>query len=439
MAITIPTVAPAPSATIIPRKSVVVFTPTLGIQQVETITCAAGNASSSANATVTVTGTGISGSPVAVTVALTSGDTPYVYAAKMRAALAANVAIAAVYTVGGAGLEITLTKIVAAANVSDLAIAITAGTTGITAVATSINTVVGVAAGVAVNIPGKVMGYEGDITEVEREAPADDGLLRPDRSVATEVNESITLEVEDVNIIASIFGGSLSGGLRGGTFRAYCLDPDDAAGTVAVLSNSVAGVVELDGGYDLVSGQLTSAKLKFTPLARLTLTADQTIAVPSASYDPTKTIIPRKMFVSFTPVVAGVAGAQQDVFTKSISYSHSIEKVERKVPDATDGMLRPDRVVITKLGEEFEAEIEDVATVLTTMFSGLSVAKVDGFVRILAVDPDDVSGSAALATNTFNAALYLDGGEEFAANQVSSAKIRIRVLSKLLIIPDATS
>jgi hypothetical protein len=272
MPLTLPSVTFDATKTIIPRKSYVVWTPNAGIAQVETITCA-GNATSSADATVTVTGTGISGSPVAVTVPLTNGDTPYVYAKKIRAAIAANAPISAVYRAGGAGLEVTLTKIVPAANVTDLAIAIAAGTTGITAVSTSINTVPGVAA-TAVELIGKVVKYGNDMQEVEREVPDEDGLLRPDRIVAISHDETFLFELEDINRLAEIFGG-LQNAKRTGTVRVIVVDPDDAAGTAAVASNTVAATVELDGGLTFNAGEVAKATLKFTPLAKVTMTADE--------------------------------------------------------------------------------------------------------------------------------------------------------------------
>lgn len=97
------------------------------------------------NATVTVTAAAVAGSPVAVNVAVAAGDTAAEWAEKVRTALAANSAIAAQYDVGGADENITLTKIVAAANDDTLNIALANGTcSGITEDTTSDDTTAGV-------------------------------------------------------------------------------------------------------------------------------------------------------------------------------------------------------------------------------------------------------------------------------------------------------
>lgn len=116
----------------------------VGTRQVETAT-AAGSASSSANATVTVTASGLTGSPIAVPVALTSGDTASVVAGKIRTALRANSVIRAFAEVTGSGTSIILTKWAKEANDGTFNIAIAAGTTGITPAASSANTTAGVA------------------------------------------------------------------------------------------------------------------------------------------------------------------------------------------------------------------------------------------------------------------------------------------------------
>lgn len=117
----------------------------LGVAQVETAT-AAGSVSGNGNAEVVITGAGITGSPITLAVAVLNGDTPTLWAAKVRAAIAANAAISALYSVGGSGTAIVLTRITPAANDGTLNIALATGTaTGITTAATSADTTAGVA------------------------------------------------------------------------------------------------------------------------------------------------------------------------------------------------------------------------------------------------------------------------------------------------------
>lgn len=88
----------------------------------------------SGNIVVRVTAAGLTGSPVDVTVALLdTDDNASKVATKIRAALAANAAIAALFTVGGSTDIVSLTKKTPAANDTTLAIALQdAGTSAVT-------------------------------------------------------------------------------------------------------------------------------------------------------------------------------------------------------------------------------------------------------------------------------------------------------------------
>lgn len=128
-----------------------------GTAQVETAT-AAGDATTSGDVTATITSAGMTGSPLAISVAILSGDTAAVWAGKVRTALAANTTIAARFTVSGTSTSIVLTRKpdsvltddtesvnILLANDSTLNIALGAGSTGVTAAPTSTNTTAGVA------------------------------------------------------------------------------------------------------------------------------------------------------------------------------------------------------------------------------------------------------------------------------------------------------
>lgn len=117
------------------------------VAQVETAT-AAGSITGSGNATVVVTAAGMTGSPKTISVAVLNGDTAAQWADKVRTALAADSAVAALFTVGGSTTAITLTRTSPAgvANDATLNISLDNGTcTGITTAATSANTTAGVA------------------------------------------------------------------------------------------------------------------------------------------------------------------------------------------------------------------------------------------------------------------------------------------------------
>ena len=116
-----------------------------GTAQVETATVI-GTIVTAGNATVIVTAAGMTGSPITTQVAVASGDTASQVADKIRTALTANTSIAALFTVGGSGADVTLTRNAPfAANDPTLNISIDNGTcTGLTAAPTSANVVMGV-------------------------------------------------------------------------------------------------------------------------------------------------------------------------------------------------------------------------------------------------------------------------------------------------------
>lgn len=117
------------------------------VAQVETAT-AAGTITGSGNATVIVTAAGMTGSPKTISVAVLNGDTASDWAAKVRTALGQDAAVTALFTVGGSGTSITLTRTSpdGVSNDATLNISLDNGTcTGITTAATSANTTAGVA------------------------------------------------------------------------------------------------------------------------------------------------------------------------------------------------------------------------------------------------------------------------------------------------------
>ena len=146
---------------------------TAGTAQVETAT-AAGTITGSGNASVVVTAAGMTGSPKTINVPVLNGDTAAVWAGKVRAALAADTAVAALFVVSGTSTSIILTRKpsktyaigatslpIRVANDSTLNIALDNGTcTGITA-ASSANTTAGVATVGAHLFDGDGKDFEG--------------------------------------------------------------------------------------------------------------------------------------------------------------------------------------------------------------------------------------------------------------------------------------
>lgn len=118
--------------------------PTTGVAQVETAQIV-GTITGSGNATFTITSAIVTGSPVAVAVAVLVDDTAAIVAGKAAVAINANAAVSThfVATVNVADLILTAKK--SAANDATLNIAYTNGTcTGLTPDATSNDTTAGV-------------------------------------------------------------------------------------------------------------------------------------------------------------------------------------------------------------------------------------------------------------------------------------------------------
>lgn len=118
-----------------------------GQSQVETATVVGTiDPGGAGNATVVVTGAGITGSPITRNVAVANNDTASQVAGKIRTDLNGVAAITALYTVGGTGATVTLTRTTPAANDGTLNISTANGTcTGLTSEASSANTTPGIA------------------------------------------------------------------------------------------------------------------------------------------------------------------------------------------------------------------------------------------------------------------------------------------------------
>jgi len=148
-----------------------------GTAQVETATIvAAGGCTSNGTMTLVLTSAGMTGSPLNVDVALTTVDhtTAALIATAARTALSAVAVVAARFTVGGTGADITLTRLpdqtitvgttdvnILPATDATLNLAIPSGL-GVTAAASSANTTSGVASSGAYIFDGDGKDFEGN-------------------------------------------------------------------------------------------------------------------------------------------------------------------------------------------------------------------------------------------------------------------------------------
>ena len=121
---------------------------TVGRKQITTQTVI-GTVATGGSMTLTVTAAGLTGSPLAISFNVDSGDIPSAVAAKAAAALSGNAAVAAMFEVDNIGADFALTRLVEAANDGTLNLAIANGTaTGVTPDGTSTATQTGLATSV---------------------------------------------------------------------------------------------------------------------------------------------------------------------------------------------------------------------------------------------------------------------------------------------------
>ena len=170
---------------------------TAGQAQVETAT-AAGTVTGSGNATVVVTAAGMTGTPKTISVPVLNGDLAATWAGKVRTALAADAAVAALFTVDGTTTTIRLTRKptatytvgtasvpLYAANDDTLNISLDNGTsTGITPAATSANTTAGILSAGVYLLDADGKDFEG-VTLAAIAAGRLGGLLISNQSTST--------------------------------------------------------------------------------------------------------------------------------------------------------------------------------------------------------------------------------------------------------------
>jgi hypothetical protein len=143
-----------------------------GVAQVETATAVGTIGSGNGNAEIIVTCDSMDNSPKTILVDVTSGDTAAVWAGKVRTALAADVDVSSVFSVGGTSADIVLTvKSINDSigvdffpdNDATINIAIDNGTcVGITPATTSANTTAGVATFGCLIYDGDGKDFEGN-------------------------------------------------------------------------------------------------------------------------------------------------------------------------------------------------------------------------------------------------------------------------------------
>lgn len=125
---------------------------------------------------------------------------------------------------------------------------------------------------------GKTLNYKQTLEKISREIPDADGLLRPDRTVAIKRLQDFGFETEEIGALPAAFGQTqdVSGNLTTGTAQCYVVDPDDAAGTAAIVTNEFKATWNLDSDLNFEAGKTTVAKLMINSLEKVQLKVDGT-------------------------------------------------------------------------------------------------------------------------------------------------------------------
>lgn len=166
------------------------------------------------------------------------------------------------------------------------------------------------------------------------------------------------------------------------------------------------------------------------------------MALPTTAFDATKTIVPRKSFVQFTPSPGGVDGTPVDLVCTVVDYAQSVQKAMRKVPGGAgtaDSVLRPDRIVFIEQEESISIELEEFDDLQSIFGAGRLSGAGDCKVKLWVVDPDDAATKAAIVSNQFKAFYELDGSIGFKVGEVAKVKIKFTAKEQVQLTVDATA
>ena len=162
------------------------------------------------------------------------------------------------------------------------------------------------------------------------------------------------------------------------------------------------------------------------------------IVLPTATFDPTKTIFGSRVYAVFSPTV----GTPFTILAKVADAVYKQSTVEAQFP-GTDGTLRPQRSCMKDAEERFElVDMEDVDSVLLN-FGGLTGRHITGTCVLWICEQDDPTGTSVREkSNAFKCAASVKAGTlKFGGGDFS--KITISILSidpaPVVFTPNATA
>jgi hypothetical protein len=124
-------------------------------------------------------------------------------------------------------------------------------------------------------------------------------------------------------------------------------------------------------------------------------------ALPTATYDPTKTVVGRQCIVSLT-----IAAASTHFLAQVASYDPTVELGRLLAPGASNGPAFTARVWQKAVAEVFKFETEEVEKVRSLLgsFVGLKTGTCTIYIR----DPEDAAATVAYKSDDFACAIYRD-------------------------------
>lgn len=125
--------------------------------------------------------------------------------------------------------------------------------------------------------------------------------------------------------------------------------------------------------------------------------------LPTATFDPSKTIVGRQCIVSLT-----IAAVSTHFLAQVAAYDPAAELGRLLAPGASNGPAYTSRVWQKAIAEIFKFETEEVEKVRSLL--GSFVGLKSGTCTIYIRDPDDAANTVAYKSDDFACAIYRDPG-----------------------------
>lgn len=156
------------------------------------------------------------------------------------------------------------------------------------------------------------------------------------------------------------------------------------------------------------------------------------VTLPSVSADDAATILGQKCIFAFLED----GGTQVNLRAKVAGLTPTIEKVERKRPDDTSGLIVTGRTAVTGIKWALRLTFDEISTTLLDFFNTPYYV---GTGRLWIGDPDDAENTVALLSNEFDCTVSPDGEVSFQADTFSEAALAVDIAGTFTLSADAST